>query len=76
MFQNFILSESKNRLRLCTFFIAVILGAGVYFVASEFITKVEIEAYLFKVLSASCSIVITAAEYIRGFRLMGSEFPG
>ncbi|XP_038893166.1 uncharacterized protein LOC120082028 isoform X1 [Benincasa hispida] len=36
---NFILLESKNRLRLCTFFVAVFLGAGVYFIASQFITK-------------------------------------
>ncbi|KAG6601692.1 hypothetical protein SDJN03_06925, partial [Cucurbita argyrosperma subsp. sororia] len=36
---SFVPSESKNRLRLCTFFIAILLGAGAYFIASEFITK-------------------------------------
>lgn len=61
MFQNFILSESKNRLRFTTFFIAVILGAGVYFIASEFITKVEIEEYLFRVLIAFSFIETTVA---------------
>lgn len=65
MFQSFIPSESKHRLHLCTFFIALFLGAGVYFIASEFITKVEIEAYPSIVLVATGCIGRTIAEYLR-----------
>ena len=65
MLQSFVPSESKNRLRLCTFFIAIFLGAGAYFIASEFITKVEIETYLSEVPIASCCIVMIVAIYLR-----------
>lgn len=73
VFQNCILSESKSRLHLCTFFIAIILGAGVYFIASEFITKVENWSISFQSSYSFLFIVMTIAEFCGGLRLDGFE---
>ncbi|XP_022975264.1 uncharacterized protein LOC111474390 isoform X2 [Cucurbita maxima] len=68
-FQNIILPESKNRLRLCTFFVAVILGAGVYFIASEFITK---EIFRWEVFYSARNVISSRCK--NQCRLPGSEF--